>query len=187
VLLVLILPNLVLLPLALPLLSFDQTLAAFKLVHIAPTWEDQKQHPLSQDYADMFGWDEMAEKVVIIYNSLSPEQRKHTQIYADNYGEAGAVYHYGKRYRLPEVASLNSSFTLWAPDSLNATYIIYVDDKGGGNVIKRLSPYIEKYVKLGEVKSPFAREKGTAIFLLINPKPGLNDIYSKELARKRLE
>jgi hypothetical protein len=181
------LPNLLLFPLALPFLSLDQTLAAFKFVHLAPTWEDQKQHPLSQDYADMFGWDEMGEKVEWAYTGLSPDQQKHTQVYADNYGEAGAVYHYGKKYHLPEVASLNSSFTLWAPDSLNARYIIYVDGRGGYNVEKRLAPYIGKYVKLGEVKSPYAREKGTAIFLLINPKPGLNNIYAKELARKRLE
>jgi hypothetical protein len=89
---------------------------------------------------------------------------------------------------LPEVASLNSSFTLWAPDNLNATYIIYVDDKreDGGN-IKRLSPYIESYTKIGEVESPFAVEKGTKIYLIVNPKPELNTIYQKELAAKRLE
>jgi len=181
------LPNLVLLPLALPFLTLDQTIAAFKFVHLEPTWEDQKQHPLSQDYADMFGWDEMGEKVARAYHSLTPEQQKHTQIFADNYGDAGAVYHYGKKYGLPEVASLNSSFTLWAPDSLNAPYIIYVDDEGGGNVKGRLAPYVEKYIKLDEVKSPYAREKGTGIFLLINAKPALNTIYQKELARKRLE
>jgi hypothetical protein len=181
------LPNLVLFPLALPFLSLDQTLAAFRFIHLAPTWEDQKQHPLSQDYADMFGWDEMGQKVAWAYSGLGADRQRHTQIYADNYGEAGAIYHYGKRYHLHDVASLNSSFTLWAPDSLNARYIIYVDDQGGGNVEKRLAPYVGKYVKLGEVKSAYAREKGTAIYLLVNPKPELNDIYTKELARKRLE
>lgn len=187
VLLLVTVPNLILLPLTLPLLSLDQTLQVFKSLHISPKWEDQKNHPLSQDYADMLGWDELGEKVVKAYHNLTPEQQKHTQIYADNYGEAGAIYHYGKAYHLPEVASLNSSFTLWAPNSLNAPYIIYVDDQGGGNVEKRLAPFIEKYIKLGEIQSPYAREKGTAIFLLINPKPQLNAIYQKELAQKRLE
>ncbi|HTI58062.1 glycosyltransferase family 39 protein [Mucilaginibacter sp.] len=185
--LVLAFTNVIFLPLALPLLTVDKTIAAFKALHVAPKWEDQKEHPLSQDYADMFGWDEMGNKVAWAYSGLTPDQQKHTQIYADNYGDAGAVYHYGKKYHLPEVASLNSSFTLWAPDTLSAHYIIYVDDQGGGNVIKRLAPFVEKYVKLGEVTAPYAREKGTAIFLLVNPKPGLNDIYQKELARKRLE
>lgn len=186
-LLLLTLPNLILLPLALPILSLNETLAVFKALHFSPKWEDQKEHPLSQDYADMFGWDEIGEKVVKAFKSLTPDQQKHAQIYADNYGEAGAVYHYGKQYNLPEVASLNSSFTLWAPDSLSARYIIYVDDEGGGNVTKRLAPFIGKYTKLGEVESPWAREKGTAIFLIVDPKPELNNIYQKELAQKRLE
>ena len=176
----------VLLPLVLPIFSLDQTMSAFRLLHISPKWEDQKEHHLSQDYADMLGWNEMTEKVAKAYNSLTPEQQKHTQIYADNYGEAGAINHLGKQYNLPDAASLSSSFTLWTPDSLNARYIIYVDDDNGGN-IKKFQPYLESYTKIGEVEFPYAREKGTGIFLLINPKPELNELYMKELAKKRLE
>lgn len=181
-----VLPNMVLLPLVLPIFSLDQTMSAFRLLHISPKWEDQKEHHLSQDYADMLGWNEMTEKVAKAYNSLTPEQQKHTQIYADNYGEAGAINHLGKQYNLPDAASLSSSFTLWTPDSLNARYIIYVDDDNGGN-IKKFQPYLESYTKIGEVEFPYAREKGTGIFLLINPKPELNELYMKELAKKRLE
>jgi len=188
------LPNLLLFPLVLPFLSLNQTLTTISYINkhmpsmsFVTTWEDHKVHPLTQDYADMLGWDEMAEKVAKAYHNLTPEQQKNTQIYADNYGEAGALHHYGKKYNLPDVASLNSSFTLWAPDNLNAHYIIYVDDQGGGN-IKTFASWIESYTKVGEVENPYAREKGTAIFLLVNPKPDqLNERYTKELAKKRLE
>jgi len=187
-------PNVMLLPMVLPILPINQTLSVFSYVnkHMPylrsfSAWEDHKVHSLTQDYGDMFGWDEMGDKVVRAYNSLTPDQQKHTEIYADNYGEAGAIYYYGKKYHMPEVANLNSSFALWAPDSLSARYIIYIDDQGGGNVEKRLAPFVEKYVRLGEVESPYAREKGTAIFLLIDPKSGLNEIYQRELALKRLE
>lgn len=186
VILLFTLPNFLLLPLALPIFSLEQTMATFRLLHIAPKWEDQKEHYLSQDYADMLGWDEIAEKVAKAYNSLTPEQRRHTQIYADNYGEAGAIHHLGKKYNLPDVASLNSSFTLWAPDSLNARYIIYVDDDGGKN-IQKFKPFMDSYTKIGEVEFPYAREKGTGIYLLVNPKPEVNRVYMKELAEKRLE
>ncbi|MGZ3812103.1 MAG: ArnT family glycosyltransferase [Mucilaginibacter sp.] len=188
------LPNLMLFPLVLPFLPLEQTLATFRFVarnipalRFAATWEDHKVHPLTQDYGDMFGWDEMTDKVAKAYYSLTPEQQKNTQIYADNYGEAGAVHHFGKKYHLPDVVSLNSSFTLWAPDNLNAHYIIYVDDQDGGN-IKTFATYLDSYTKIGEVESPYAREKGTGVFLLINSKPEkLNDRYKKELAKKRLE
>ncbi|MEO9173633.1 MAG: glycosyltransferase family 39 protein [Mucilaginibacter sp.] len=187
------LPNLLLFPLVLPILPLNQTLATFRFagrnlpfLRFAATWEDHKVHPLTQDYADMFGWDEMTGIVAKAYNSLTPEQQKNTQVFADNYGEAGAVHHFGKKYNLPEVICLNSSFTLWAPDNLNAHYIIYVDSKGGGN-ITRLGPFIESATKIGEVENPYAREKGTAVFLLINSKPELNDIYKKDLAEKKLQ
>lgn len=187
-----ILPNLLLLPLFLPVLSLDKTVDAFKFatarmpfLKFAVTWEDQKQHPLTQDYADMLGWDEMAKKAADAYHCLTPEQQKHTQIFADNYGQAGALHYFHKKYNMPDVVSLNSSFALWAPDSLNGKYIIYVDDDD--NVTARLAPLLESYKQMGEVTAPLAREKGTRIYLLVNPSPKLNEVYSAELAKKRLQ
>jgi hypothetical protein len=187
------LPNLLLFPLVLPVLPLNQTLDAFSFANknlpflrFLSTWEDHKLHSTSQDYADMLGWDEMAAKVAKAWQSLTPEQQKYTQIFADNYGEAGAIHHYGKQYHLPDVISLNSSFTLWAPDNLDGQYIIYVDDQGGGN-IKTFASALESYSKFGEVENALAREKGTAIFILVHPKPALNQRYTKELARKRLQ
>ena len=188
-----ILPNVLLLPMWLPVLPLNQTLAFFRFAakdlsfsSFAVTWEDHKVHPTTQDYADMLGWDEMAAKVDSAWKQLTPKQQKHTQIYADNYGEAGAIHHFGKQYHLPEVISLNSSFTLWAPDNLNADYIIYVDDQGGGNV-NSFKGWLESYRKVSEVDNPLAREKGTAIFILVHPSPALNERYTKELAWKRLQ
>jgi hypothetical protein len=186
-------PNLLLFPLVLPVLSLNQTLAAFRFadknlpfLRFAVTWEDHKVHATTQDYADMLGWDEMTALVNQAWKSLTPEQQKHTQIFADNYGEAGAVHLLGKPYNLPEVISLASSFTLWAPDNLNGQYIIYVDDKGGEN-IDTFKSSLESYHKVGEVENPLAREKGTAVFILVHPGPALNERYTKELAWKRLQ
>jgi len=186
-------PNLVILPMFLPILPADQTLAFFSFaqtrlpfLQFAVTWEDHKTHQLTQDYADMFGWDEMAALVYKAWQSLTPEQQKNTQVYGDNYGDAGAVHHYRYLYNYPDVISLNSSFTLWAPDSLNAPYIIYVDDQGGGN-IKSFSSALESYRKVGEVENPLSREKGTAVFILVHPKAGLKERYTKELEKKRLQ
>ena len=184
-------PNLILFPVVLPFLSLSQTVSYIGFVNqhmsglkFITTWEDHKQHPLTQDYADMLGWDEMTAKVAKAWQSLTREQQKYAQIFADNYGEAGAIHLLGKQYHLPEVISLASSFALWAPDNLNGQYIIYVDDKGGGNV-GSFQSQLESYRKIGEVDNPLAREKGTAIFLLVRPKPGLNERYKKDLGQRR--
>jgi hypothetical protein len=133
----------------------------------------------------MIGWEELTAKVAKAWQSLTPEQQNNALIYADNYGEAGAIDHFGKKYGLPDAVSLNSSFSLWAPDMLDSQYIIYVDDKGGENVKKiRLEP--ESYQKTDLVENPLSVEKGTAILLLSHPGKVLNEYYKKKLAEQRL-
>ncbi|HEX8608520.1 MAG TPA: hypothetical protein VF679_07775, partial [Pedobacter sp.] len=187
-----VVPNMLLLPLVLPILPLNRTVSFFEraqssmpFLKFLTVWEDLEQHPLTQDYSDMLGWEEMAQIVGKTYNALTPEQKKQTQIFADNYGEAGALHNFRKKYQYPDVVSLNSSFALWAPDNLNARYIIYVDDDD--NVEARLKSLLESYHITGRVATPLAREKGTTVYLLYNPSPKLNEIYKAELAKKRLE
>lgn len=180
-------PNLLLLPMLLPVLPLDNTLDFFTYCrdnipafNFVTTWEDQKLHSTTQDYADMLGWDELSEKVADTYNSLTPEQQKHTIIIADNYGEAGAIHHFGKQYNLPEIISLDSSFGLWAPpDVSDAQYVIFIDDNDGKNA-ERIGKTMESTQKTGSITNPLAREAGTGIYLFTHPKPIFNTFYQKE-------
>jgi hypothetical protein len=178
---VVILPNLVLLPLVLPVLPIDQTVKYIAelvkdvpFTSVAITWEDQKQHPLTQDYADMLGWEEMVVKTARAYHSLPAQEQSHTVIFTDNYGEAAAFFHYSKQYKLPQIISFSSSFTLWAPEQLTAKNLIYISDD---HDVSDLEPIVESTTLMGEVSNPLAREHGTAIFLLKNIKPELRKIY----------
>jgi hypothetical protein len=185
------LPNLLIFPIALPVLSLKQTLAIFSagqkkfpILNFVVMWDDHKLHPITQNYGDMLGWEELTAKVAKTWQSLSPEQQKQTQIYANNYGEAGAISHFGKQYNLPVVISLNSSFALWAPAKLDGRYIIYIDEQGGKNV-KKLQSALESYQRTGEIENPLSIERGTSIFLLTHPKPVFNELYQRELAETR--
>jgi len=185
-------PNFFIFPIALPILSLNQTIGfvkagqkKFPFLNFVVLWDDHQVHPITQNYGDMLGWDELTTKVAMAWQSLSPEQRRNTQIYADNYGEASALNHYGKQYHLPTVISLDSSFELWAPANLDGQYIIYVDEQKGGNV-EKLQPQLESSLKVGTIENPLAIENGTAIFLLVHPKQSLNQLYKKDLADKRI-
>jgi len=188
------LPNLLIFPTVLPVLPIKPTLSFFDFINnhthfinFITVWgEKGKHHATTQDYADMFGWEEITKKVAKAYYDLTPEQRKNTQIYADNYGEAGALHHFAARYNLPEVVSLSSSFALWAPDNLDGKYIIYIDDKNGEKQ-KRFAAITDSCTKLGEVTDTLAVERKSAILLLVNPAPALNDVYKKELAQRRAQ
>jgi hypothetical protein len=192
VILLLTVPNLPLLPMLLPVLPFNQTLAVFRYGHehlsffdFAVTWEDHKLHPTTQDYGDMLGWEDMAQKVDSAYKTLTPEQQKQTVVFADNYGEAGALHHFAKKYGYPDPISLDSSFTLWSPPTVDATYIIYVDDDD--NVTKRLAPWFDSYKKMGSITDPLAREVGTTVYLLTKPHAQFIHVYETERAKKLLE
>jgi hypothetical protein len=188
VIIVFTVPGLLIFPMLLPVLSLKKTQAFYSysnenlpFLHFLSNWGGDNLHPLSQDYSDMLGWDEITAKVAHTYQSLSPEQQRHTVIIADNYGEAGAIHHFGKQYHLPDCISLNSSFALWAPASINADYVIFVDDDNGNNA-KKISPYVGSVQKTGSVNNPLAVENGTGIYLFSHPKPVFNVFYQKLLA-----
>ena len=70
---------------------------------------------LPQPIADQFGWPEMAHEVAAIYNSLPPEERAQTGIWAGNYGEAGAINLFGPQYGLPRAYSRHQNHWYWGP------------------------------------------------------------------------
>lgn len=72
--------NLVFIPTLLPVWEPGKLSAFYKKYKIEKTgllkWEDQQNHALPQDFSDMLGWEEMAEKVAKAYNQLSVEEKK---------------------------------------------------------------------------------------------------------------
>lgn len=57
-------------------------------------WEDGKDHPLPQDFADMQGWKELSQKVDKEYSRLP--KSGNTMVLCDNYGQTGAINYYSK-------------------------------------------------------------------------------------------
>jgi hypothetical protein len=175
-------PNLLFFPVAVPILPLSSTLKFFTFIannlniRFPLKWEDQKEHATTQDYADMLGWDELAEKVSKAYHQIPANERAKATIFASNYGQAGAIDHYRKKYNLPPVVCLNSSYALWAPPSIPSTHFVYVDDEYPNDLL----PYFNTVRKIGEVENPYAREKGTAIFLLSYPQKDLMPLYQAD-------
>jgi hypothetical protein len=70
---------------------------------------------LPQPVADQFGWPEMVHEIAGIYDSLPPEERAQSGIWAGNYGEAGAVNLWGPQYGLPTAYSRHQNHWYWGP------------------------------------------------------------------------
>ena len=83
---------------------------------------------LPQTFADMFGWEDMVAAVARVYHNLPPDEQKSCIIFAHNYGEAGAIEFFGKKYGLPRVISGHNSYYLWSPQSISAKVVITVGE-----------------------------------------------------------
>ena len=158
-----------LIPIALPIMEPTKLASFYEERNIKKmgvlNWEDGKSHPLPQDFADMLGWEEMASKSAKAFHSLNDLEKKNTLVYCDNYGEAGALNYYGKKYRLPETYSDNASFLYWMPDSLHFDNIVLVTD----DVHEMEHDFLKNFkevVLFDSITTPYARERGSLILVL---------------------
>lgn len=141
------------------------------------SWEDGKEHTMPQDFADMLGWKELAMKVDSALTTLG--NTKNTLVFCDNYGEAGAVNFYSKNKTIQAV-SFNADYINWINLTHKITNVILIkettDEDPGRLKEKQL---FESVTAFDEITNPFAREKGTTIFILKNAKADINRIIQK--------
>jgi hypothetical protein len=124
-------------------------------------WEDGKNHSLPQDFADMLGWKEMAEKSLEAYKLIPADELENTLVICGNYGEAGALNYYN-RSKMPEAYAFNTDYIYWLPRLKKIQNILYVGQKPGDDVIRAFND-----LKLiGVVENEYAREKGIGIYIM---------------------
>jgi hypothetical protein len=126
--------GLVLMPLNTPILPIETYLRYQRIIGFEPLRsENQPTGALPQFFADEFGWEEMVREVARIYNSLPEDERVKTAIFANNYGEAGAIDYYGPKYGLPKAVSNHQSYWLWGPRDYDGSTVIVLGSDGSGD------------------------------------------------------
>jgi 4-amino-4-deoxy-L-arabinose transferase-like glycosyltransferase len=183
--LALVLLSLPIIPMGLPVFNTDKLVKYFawskeKLgIGMALRWEDGLYHPLPQDYADMLGWDELAAVTANAYHMV-PDKNS-VMIYAENYGQAGAVMVLGKQYGLPEPACFSESFLYWIPrnPAQEITTLIYINDQLGNDVKFLFADCRE----VGCISNPLAREYKTGVWLCTNPHSSFNDLWISRIRK----
>jgi hypothetical protein len=93
-------------------------------------WEDGESHLLQQDFADMVGWKEIAEKTEKLFRQQPDTVKSATTIYCASYGLAASMKYFAKDdYFRDKIVSENGTFLLWAPARLYFKHLVYVDDE----------------------------------------------------------
>jgi hypothetical protein len=126
--------TIVLAPTVAPILSPEQAVAyQKKLGFEPPKTENQRTGPLPQYFADEFGWEPMAQEVARIYHSLPEDERARTAIFANSYGQAGAIDFFGPRLGLPKSIANHQSYWLWGPRDYDGGTVIVLGSDGEGD------------------------------------------------------
>jgi hypothetical protein len=157
------------LPIVVPIFSVDHFIAYMNtLPFTIPRSEHSHERAvLPQHYADQFGWEEMAALTAQAWARVPASQRTDCGIFAQNYGQAGAIDLLGPRYGLPKALSGHQTYYLWGPRNYSGQCLIVLDDKR-----ERLEELFEQVEYVGSSDNPYALERHVPVFLCRGAKFG---------------
>ncbi|MGA7838657.1 MAG: glycosyltransferase family 39 protein [Ignavibacteriaceae bacterium] len=163
-------------PLVTPILPVESYISFAKSIGIKPsTSEKKKLGELPQFYADMFGWQQMFGTIKKVYEKLTPEEKQNCVIFCGNYGEAGSINFYGKKYDLAPAISGHNNFYLWGPVRKNAQIVIVL-----GSTEKSLSSIFEEVIRADTLRlSKYAMpyENNQPVWICKQPKKSVDEIW----------
>ncbi len=140
-------------------------------------WEDGKDHALPQDFADMLGWGELAKITDSAIKHLS--DTTHIMVLCDNYGQAGAVNYYTTHKNIKAFCMQGDYFNWYTKDAKEIHDIIWVKTFDEPVNFAEARLYADTIIPAGKIENSFAREKGTAVYIL-------KGIKSPALLRQKL-
>lgn len=165
-------------PVVVPVLSPAKFIAYMKYLPMKiPVMEHSHARAiLPQWYADQFGWEEIVAETAKAYRQLSPAERPGCGIFAQDYGQAGAIDFYGPRYGLPPALSGHQTYWLWGPRGYSGNCLIVLDDTR--EKLEELFDHVE-YAGTSAA-NPYALEQQIPVFICRGAKFGtLAELWPK--------
>ena len=157
-------------PVAVPIFSPDKFIAYTKTLPMKlPVMEHSHARAvLPQWYADQFGWDEIVAETAVAWDRIPLSDRKDCGIFAQDYGQAGAIDFLGRRYGLPRSLSGHQTWFLWGPRGYSGNCMIILDDSR-----RHLEELFQNVEYVGRsADNPYALEKEIDIFICRGSKFG---------------
>lgn len=163
----------VLAPIAVPLFSPERTVAYAQRVGIAPAPQEVGHtSALPQTFSDRLGWENLARVVSQVYRGLPAGERDRCVVLGRNYGHAGALEYWARRYELPPVCSTHNNYWLWGPPAGAGDVMIVI---GGGR--EELERLFDEAVEAGVAESPYAMESRMTIWICRGLQRPIEDIW----------
>ena len=157
-------------PMVVPVLTPDSFIAYTKYLPMKPPVMEHSHERavLPQWYADQFGWREIVDETAKAYYQLSPAERRGCGIFAQDYGQAGAIDFLGRSYELPPALSGHQTYYLWGPRGYSGNCLIVLDDRR--EQLEELFEHVE-YVGTS-ADNPYALERQIPVYICRGAKFG---------------
>ena len=164
-----VLPVIPFIPHMTPVLSIE------KYLEFAEIDAEGGRYIMTGDYADMHGWEEQVALIDSIYRSLDAEEKSSCVLWAENYGEAGALKVLGEKYNLPDPICRHGSFWTWGPGNASAEVWISLGNEEGAI---DYAFHEKELVKI--IKHPYAidEEHNIPVYLCRRPKVDITDWWA---------
>jgi Dolichyl-phosphate-mannose-protein mannosyltransferase len=157
-------------PVTVPMLSPDNFITYMKHLPITlPHMEHSHAAAiLPQWYADQFGWQEIVAETAQAWSHIPVEERGDCGIFAQDYGQAGAIDFFGPGYGLPHALSGHQTYFLWGPRGYSGNCLIVVGDRK-----ERLEELFEHVEYVGaSADNSYALEREIPVFICKRAKFG---------------
>ncbi len=175
----LIISGIVIAPLALPILPVEKYIDYANELGFGPTTAENKElAELPQFYADMFGWEDLAKNVSVVYEKIPESEKEKTIVFGNNYGEAGAIEYFSEKYILPPVISTHNNFWIWGW-KYTGKEIINVIILGGRKDDHLNSCSQVRVIAIHKTKYAMPYENNLPIFLCRNLKEDFRQIWER--------
>lgn len=164
-------------PIALPVLPVETYIRYSEFIGVAPPpTERHEMGRLPQHFADMFGWENLAATVAKAYHQLSPGEKEKCGIFCGNYGEAGAIDFFGRKYDLPKAISGHNNYWLWGPREYTGEIMLFigVDDHHLKSMFKEI-----REVEIIEHKYVMPYENNLPVYLCKDALLSIEEIWPR--------
>ena len=150
-------------PVVVPILSPDHFLAYTKYLPFKlPVNEySHARAALPQWYSDQFGWKEIADETALSWDRVPANERPDCGIFAQDYGQAGAIDFFGRVHGLPGAMSGDRTYFLWGPHGYSGNCMIVLDVRRA--TLERYWDHVE-FVGTSAA-NPYALEQQIDVFL----------------------
>jgi len=164
----------ILAPLFSPILPVETYIRYQKVLGLEPPKsENQRNGALPQYFADEFGWEEMTRAVAKVYFSLPPAERANTAIFANDYGQGGAIDFFGPKYGLPKSIGGHQNYWYWGPREYTGGTVIVLGSDGSGD-----REHFATVEAAGRAEHPYSRlDEHFDIFLCRRLNVSLQDLW----------